>query len=212
MSSHAVPRQQVLFTSVSRVISTPLSVPLRCWPSALGFVSWPPSFGPPGPSLPSLSGLLNDHLCCRGRRGASCRALVRPSPASWHAAFSVAQFGQTMVTQFWAQRCHVKEPQTAPAKRSDSQIRSTLHCEYKQGRISSDPSCNFCLLFRWSDRGSWEVVASELQRRAVAQALQHELMQSTPRRSIEIEFPAHFLPRAAISTFAGSFPQRHPIS
>ena len=67
----------------------------------------------PGPLLQSLSGLLNwppltsslaaaflDHLCRCGRRGASCRALVRPGPASWHAAFSVAQFGQTEVTQF----------------------------------------------------------------------------------------------------------------
>ena len=31
VSSHAVPRQQVLFTSVSRVMSTPLLVPLKCW-------------------------------------------------------------------------------------------------------------------------------------------------------------------------------------
>ena len=147
VSSHAVPRQ-VLFTSVSRVISTPLLVPLWCWHVKLASIGFGFRFvaaflWPPGPSLPSLSGLLNDHLCCRGRRGASCRALVRPGPASWHAAFSMAQFGQTVVTQFWAQRCHVKEPQTGPAKRSDSQIRSTLHCEYKQGRISSDPRATF---------------------------------------------------------------------
>ena len=48
-----------------------------------------------------LAAAFFDHLCRRGRRGASCRAFVRPGPASWHAAFSVAQFGQTVVTQLW---------------------------------------------------------------------------------------------------------------
>ena len=85
--------------------------------SALGFVSWPPSFEHQ-PIVAVIAGLLNwppltsslgrlpsaaflDHLCRHGRRGASCRALVRPGPASWDAAFHLAQFWQTVVTQFW---------------------------------------------------------------------------------------------------------------
>ena len=78
------------------------------------------------PLTSSLAAAFLDHLCRRGRRGASCRAMVRPRSVSGFAAFYVAQFGLTVVSQFWAQGFHVKEPQTAPVQRSNSQIRRTL--------------------------------------------------------------------------------------
>ena len=53
----------------------------------------------------------------------------------------------------------------------------------------------------------------ELQRRAVAHVSQHERhARSTWALNDQVKFPAQFLPRAAMTTFASSFPQRHPIA
>ena len=131
--------------------------------------------------------------------------MVRPRSASGFAAFYVAQFGLTVVSQFWAQGFHVKEPQTAPVQRSNSQIRRTL----QQTRKDPDEHHVTVVVVHGSRR-----IRSQSSN-AIQLYMIHNMsdMQGPPEHSMIMLNSQHtFLPRAAMTTFASSFPQRHPIA